>query len=156
MRRCGEHGNGLTERSVAWDEPIPWAAHHARGRRHVCHGDNAGPRWLTRCSYGFQTNTHVKILLMLQLRDDPLSDVDVVTMFKAIHAAYVAYISNPFAHTLPGELPGATDADDTPVRPAAPPSTDDASRPIWSAAFERRIDAIAGWRPTDTVPTEAA
>lgn len=96
-------------------------------------------------SYGLQTNTGVKILLMLELRDEPVADIDVLTTLNAIHTAYHAYISNPFAHVQPGELPSAAAAEDTLERPAAPPNTDKTCLPIRSAAFERRIDAITGW-----------
>lgn len=98
----------------------------------------------TDFSYGYLTHTNTKLLLMLQLREDPVPDSDVLTIFRAIQDAYVSYVSNPFVNVQPGELPGS-DAQANLVPPSAPLNMDRDSRAITSATFEKRIKAIAGW-----------
>ncbi|KDN43763.1 Sedlin [Tilletiaria anomala UBC 951] len=46
--------------------------------------------------YGFQTSTKVKIVVMLLLSDQIVRDIDIITIFRAINNAYLAYLSNPF------------------------------------------------------------
>ncbi|KAJ8294085.1 Trafficking protein particle complex subunit 2-like protein [Rhodotorula toruloides] len=75
--------------------------------------------------YGYQTNTRIKFVLAIALADAVVRDLDVKTIFRAIHNAYIAHISNPF-----------TSAEtDNPAAFAAP---------IRSAKFKRAMDAIAG------------
>lgn len=47
--------------------------------------------------YGYQTNTRVKFVLVLALVDAVVRDLDVKTIFRAIHNAYISQISNPFS-----------------------------------------------------------
>lgn len=48
--------------------------------------------------YGYQSNTGIKFVLVLSLVDAVVRDVDVKTIFRAIHNAYINYISNPFTN----------------------------------------------------------
>ena len=74
----------------------------------------------------------VTILLMLQLQDEPLNDIDVLAVLRAIGGAYIMYRSDPFVSLA---LQGA------PVSP----DTNLADRQIRSTAFDRRIAELAGW-----------
>ncbi|GAA5877132.1 hypothetical protein JCM3774_003310 [Rhodotorula dairenensis] len=47
--------------------------------------------------YGYQTNTRIKFVLAIALADAVIRDVDVRTIFRAIHNAYIGQLSNPFA-----------------------------------------------------------
>lgn len=99
-------------------------------------------------SYGYQTNTRVKFVLILALADAVIRDVDVKTVglhprrylhydlspdppphgsqiFRAIHHAYIGYLSNPFSAA----------AGQTPTAMAAP---------IRSKRFTKAIRTIAG------------
>ncbi|WFD35175.1 hypothetical protein MCUN1_002025 [Malassezia cuniculi] len=87
--------------------------------------------------YGYQLHMRVTILLMLQLRDEPLNDVDVQAVLRAVEGAYILYRSEPFA-VLGGHLGDAH-------APPVSPDTHPADRPIRSAAFDHRIATIAGW-----------
>ena len=95
-------------------------------------------------SYGYQTNTRIKFVLIISLAGTVVRDAEVKTVspsslaaqpgasnlirlqqiFRAIHNSYIAYISNPFTGS-------ETD------NPAA------LMAPIRSPLFMRRMDAIA-------------
>ncbi|GAA5820057.1 hypothetical protein JCM11251_005465 [Rhodosporidiobolus azoricus] len=75
--------------------------------------------------YGYQTNTRVKFVLALALADAVIRDVDVKTIFRAIHNSYISYISNPFSNA----------ETDNPAALAAP---------IRSKKFAQAMDGIAG------------
>ncbi|KAK9896298.1 Sedlin [Cystobasidium minutum MCA 4210] len=74
--------------------------------------------------YGYQTSTRVKIVLVLALTEETVKDNDIKTIFKAIHNAYVAYLSNPFNESC-GEGP------------------DFVAPPIHSKKFEDKLKNIA-------------
>ncbi|GAA5833344.1 hypothetical protein JCM3766R1_005473 [Sporobolomyces carnicolor] len=76
--------------------------------------------------YGYQTNTRVKFVVILALADAVIRDVDVKTIFRAIHNSYVAYISNPFTSLPEAEHPSML------------------ATPIRSAKFSKAMDDIAG------------
>ncbi|WFD31886.1 hypothetical protein MSPP1_002926 [Malassezia sp. CBS 17886] len=98
--------------------------------------------------YGFQTNTRVKFLLMLQLRDERIADGDVVAVFRALHAVYVACMSNPFAHVAVEDLPGYDPTADAARNTPLPlPNQDRCELPVASASLRARVDAVAGWAP---------
>ncbi|KAJ1311538.1 hypothetical protein OPQ81_010022 [Rhizoctonia solani] len=46
--------------------------------------------------YGYITPTRVKIILALALADYVVRDADVVNIFRTLHTAYAAALSNPF------------------------------------------------------------
>ncbi|KAG9099030.1 hypothetical protein FRC06_005716 [Ceratobasidium sp. 370] len=46
--------------------------------------------------YGYITPTRVKIILALALADYVVRDADVIHIFKTLHTAYAASLSNPF------------------------------------------------------------
>ncbi|GAA5965133.1 hypothetical protein JCM21900_003661 [Sporobolomyces salmonicolor] len=75
--------------------------------------------------YGYQTNTRIKFVVALALADAVIRDVDVKTIFRGIHTAYIAHISNPFTFA----------ENDNPAVLAAP---------IRSRKFTRAMDDIAG------------
>ncbi|BGP55650.1 hypothetical protein JCM8202_002115 [Rhodotorula sphaerocarpa] len=75
--------------------------------------------------YGYQTNTRVKFVLAIALADAVIRDVDVRTIFRAIHNAYIGQLSNPFA-ALEVERSGGLDA------------------PITNRQFARTMATIAG------------
>lgn len=92
--------------------------------------------------YGYQSNTRVKFVLVLALVDAVVRDMDVKTVclpfsllpyfrltslqiFRAIHNAYIIYLSNPFANV----------ATENPAALAAP---------IRSPKFSKAMDRIAG------------
>ncbi|GAA5820685.1 hypothetical protein JCM10212_000455 [Sporobolomyces blumeae] len=81
--------------------------------------------------YGYQTNTRIKFVVVLGLADAVIRDVDVKIIFRAIHNAYIAYISNPFTTLLDSQKPASLAA------------------PIRSAKFLEAIDDIAG-KPAHT------
>ncbi|KAL8293688.1 hypothetical protein RQP46_000389 [Phenoliferia psychrophenolica] len=78
--------------------------------------------------YGYQTNTRIKFVVVLALADAVVRDLDVKTLFRAIHNAYVSHISNPFTST-ETENPSLL----------APP--------IRSLKFARAMDTVAGESP---------
>ncbi|GAA5996567.1 trafficking protein particle complex subunit 2-like protein [Rhodotorula paludigena] len=78
--------------------------------------------------YGYQTNTRIKFVLALALADAVIRDVDVKTIFRAIHNAYIAHLSNPFT---------AAESDNPAVLAA----------PIRSRKFAAAMAAIAGRAP---------
>ncbi|GAA5983454.1 hypothetical protein JCM10908_000291 [Rhodotorula pacifica] len=47
--------------------------------------------------YGYKTNTRIKFILAIALADAVIRDIDVRTIFRAIHNAYIGQLSNPFA-----------------------------------------------------------
>ncbi|GJN90601.1 hypothetical protein Rhopal_003613-T1 [Rhodotorula paludigena] len=79
-------------------------------------------------SYGYQTNTRINFVLALALADAVIRDVDVKTIFRAIHNAYIAHLSNPFT---------AAESDNPAVLAA----------PIRSRKFAAAMAAIAGRAP---------
>lgn len=46
--------------------------------------------------YGFQSNTKIRFVLCLPVKEIMVRDSDVKAVFRAIHAVYIRYISNPF------------------------------------------------------------
>ncbi|GAA5925804.1 trafficking protein particle complex subunit 2-like protein [Sporobolomyces koalae] len=76
--------------------------------------------------YGYQTNTRIKFVVILALADAVIRDVDVKTIFRAIHNAYISYISNPFTALPEAENPALLAA------------------PIRSEKFSKSMDDIAG------------
>ncbi|GAA5959301.1 hypothetical protein JCM8115_000070 [Rhodotorula mucilaginosa] len=46
--------------------------------------------------YGYQTNTRIRFVLAIALADAVIRDIDVRTIFRAIHNAYIRQLSNPF------------------------------------------------------------
>ncbi|CAO1613559.1 unnamed protein product [Parajaminaea phylloscopi] len=94
--------------------------------------------------YGFQTSTRVKFLLMVTMSDAIVRDLDVITIFRAMHTSYLSHVSNPF-HSLTAPVhPGRATEPPPPLSEAnLPPG----SKPIRSALFERRMEKIAGWTP---------
>ncbi|KAJ1022067.1 hypothetical protein NDA18_005301 [Ustilago nuda] len=50
--------------------------------------------------YGFQTCTRLRFLLMLQLSDHAVRDIDMLTLFRAVHTVYLRWSADPF-HSLP-------------------------------------------------------
>ncbi|GAA6053818.1 hypothetical protein JCM3770_003051 [Rhodotorula araucariae] len=78
--------------------------------------------------YGYQTNTRIKFVLALSLADAVIRDVDVKTIFRAIHNAYISHLSNPFTAA----------ANDNPAV---------LEPPIRSAKFEKAMATIAGRSP---------
>ncbi|CAD6929510.1 unnamed protein product [Tilletia controversa] len=126
--------------------------------------------------YGFQTSSRVKILVMLPATDLFVRDIDLLTMFRALHTAYLSYIANPF-HLLPPIIPSSSStATSTAVfHPAPTPHSQPASifstdpaleqiaalqslscRPIRSANFEAHVDRIVGWTPVPPAASAAA
>ncbi|KAM0753386.1 trafficking protein particle complex 2, partial [Meredithblackwellia eburnea MCA 4105] len=91
--------------------------------------------------YGYQTNTRIKFVLVLALADAVVRDLDVKTIFRAIHNSYIGYISNPFSST----------ETDNPATLAAP---------IRSRKFSSAMDRIAGEQPppppAQSVPDQPA
>ena len=98
-------------------------------------------------SYGYQSNTRVKFIVVLALADAVVRDIDVKTVsfaaghasrrsadppslqiFRAIHNAYISHISNPFT---------AAETDN--------PAT--LMAPIRSRKFAKAMDDIAGPPP---------
>ncbi|SCV72228.1 BQ2448_4922 [Microbotryum intermedium] len=75
--------------------------------------------------YGYQTNTRVKFVLILAMADAVVRDIDVKTIFRAIHNTYIAYLSNPF-------------------NPCETENFNQLATPIRSRKFTTRIDLIAG------------
>lgn len=50
--------------------------------------------------YGYQTNTRIRFVLFLPMKDTLVKDAEVKLVFKALHAAYIRYVCNPF-HQIP-------------------------------------------------------
>ncbi|ORX99838.1 Sedlin, partial [Basidiobolus meristosporus CBS 931.73] len=46
--------------------------------------------------YGYMTNTRIKFILVLTLRESIIRDAEVRNIFNRIHAAYISLICNPF------------------------------------------------------------
>ncbi|GAA5975989.1 hypothetical protein JCM11641_002861 [Rhodosporidiobolus odoratus] len=81
--------------------------------------------------YGYQTNTRLKFVVVLALADAVVRDVDVKTVFSAIHNSYIAYISNPFSNA----------------------ESEDPATLAWtieSKKFAKAVDAIAGKSSTNS------
>ncbi|KAE8216295.1 hypothetical protein CF327_g519 [Tilletia walkeri] len=114
--------------------------------------------------YGFQTSSRIKILVMLPATDLFVRDIDLLTIFRALHTAYLSYIANPF-HLLPPIIPrtptptSTTIFNPTPSPHTQPPSifSTDSSleqvsalqslscRPIRSEMFEGHVEKVVGW-----------
>lgn len=59
--------------------------------------------------YGYQSNTRIRFVLCLPIRDTLVKDAEVKMVFKALHEIYIRYISNPFYHIQINSLnPNAT------------------------------------------------
>ncbi|CAD6574268.1 MAG: hypothetical protein CYPHOPRED_005392 [Cyphobasidiales sp. Tagirdzhanova-0007] len=80
--------------------------------------------------YGYQTSSRVKIVLVLGLTEETVKDNDIKTIFRAIHNAYIAYLSNPFNEAISDQ-------------------PDYISPPIRSRKFERKLEQIAGAQNTE-------
>lgn len=52
--------------------------------------------------YGYITPLKVKIILALALSDAVVRDLEITTIFKALHMAYYSAISNPFLKLIDG------------------------------------------------------
>ncbi|KAL4002119.1 Sedlin N-terminal conserved region family protein [Acanthocheilonema viteae] len=53
-------------------------------------------------SFGYITNTNVKMIIVTEIGDISLKDQDIRSMFKKLHTAYCNSLSNPFY--VPGQL----------------------------------------------------
>uniref|UniRef100_A0A1I8EGG0 Trafficking protein particle complex subunit 2-like protein n=1 Tax=Wuchereria bancrofti TaxID=6293 RepID=A0A1I8EGG0_WUCBA len=53
-------------------------------------------------SFGYVTNTNVKMIIVTEIGDTSLKDQDIRSMFKRLHNAYCNSLSNPFY--VPGQL----------------------------------------------------
>lgn len=51
---------------------------------------------LTPSSYGFQTNTKLRIVLSVALVDAPIKDADIVAIFRVVHQLILQATHNPF------------------------------------------------------------
>ncbi|PWN27687.1 hypothetical protein BDZ90DRAFT_279466 [Jaminaea rosea] len=100
--------------------------------------------------YGFQTSTRVKFLVMITISDAIVRDLDLITIFRAMHTSYLSHICNPF-HSLPQPL--LPSKSNIPPPPPSEASLAASRKPIRSPLFERRMEKIAGWRsPDDAAP----
>ncbi|PWN21598.1 hypothetical protein BCV69DRAFT_269414 [Microstroma glucosiphilum] len=94
--------------------------------------------------YGFQTSTRTKLLIMLTVSDMVVKDLDMITIFRAIHTSYLSHLCNPFHSISPSLLSkNARSAPLPPAEAALPPGR----RTIHSPLFERRMEKIAAWNP---------
>ncbi|KAG0145813.1 hypothetical protein CROQUDRAFT_45232 [Cronartium quercuum f. sp. fusiforme G11] len=75
--------------------------------------------------YGYQTNTKVRFVVCLGLKEVLVKDTEVKALFRSLHSAYIHYLSNPFVQFPPENL--------TTLAPA-----------IKSKKFDSLIDRIAG------------
>ncbi|MBW0461577.1 hypothetical protein O181_001292 [Austropuccinia psidii MF-1] len=75
--------------------------------------------------YGYQTNTRIRFVLCLPMKETLVKDTEVKLVFRALHSAFLQYVSNPF-YPLPIDNPNSL----------APP--------IKSKMFDRRINEICG------------
>ncbi|TFK75937.1 Sedlin [Pluteus cervinus] len=80
--------------------------------------------------YGYITPLKVKIVLALALSDSVVRDIEVNMIFKALHMAYYASISNPFLKLNPT---GEGSSDHSPYLLVGSPK--------WKS-FRRRVDEI--------------
>ncbi|CAO1625581.1 unnamed protein product [Jaminaea pallidilutea] len=92
--------------------------------------------------YGFTTSTRVKFLVMVTISDAIVKDLDMITIFRAMHTSYLSHVSNPFHSISAPLLPSKqTSAPLPPSEANLPPGR----RSIRSPLFERRMEKIAGW-----------
>lgn len=83
--------------------------------------------------YGFQSSSQIKVMLMLEQSNEPFLDDQVQILCKAVHAAYLSYMSNPFLGY-----------ESTDASRFIPLNTDPSNAPITDAHFDRRILQILG------------
>lgn len=102
--------------------------------------------------YGFQTSTRVRFLLMLTLTDHVIRDLDILTLFRALHTAYLHYAANPF-HMLPLPASAVHESSDSAASASAVLQLQQDihipvnCRPIRSVAFDRTVDRIVSRGP---------
>jgi hypothetical protein len=48
--------------------------------------------------YGYVTNTKIKFIVVLGITDTAVRDVDMRILMRRLHAAYSAWVCNPFMH----------------------------------------------------------
>jgi len=77
--------------------------------------------------YGYQSNTRIRFVLCLPMKDTLIKDTEVKLVFKSVHAAYIQHICNPF-YQIPLDNPN----------PNATTST------IKSQVFDQQINRIVG------------
>lgn len=106
--------------------------------------------------YGFQTSTRLRLLLMLTLTDHVVRDIDILTLFRALHSAYLKYAANPFhlLATSPNAKFGDSLADASTALTALEQQRDAHlpvnCRPIRSVSFDRVVERIVcRTEPTD-------
>ncbi|CAO1617254.1 unnamed protein product [Sympodiomycopsis kandeliae] len=105
--------------------------------------------------YGFQTSTRTKFLVMLGLSDAVVKDLDMITIFRAIHTSYLSHLCNPF-HSIPSTLLPHGKANH-PSLPANEANLPPNRKPIQgSPMFERRMEKIVGWKPLPPEPVGEA
>ncbi|KAK0551369.1 hypothetical protein OC846_003330 [Tilletia horrida] len=122
--------------------------------------------------YGFQTSSRIKFLLMLPSTDLYVRDIDMLTIFRALHTAFLSYTANPF-HLLPPihsfSSSSTAITHQTPSAYSQPPSIFSAdpaleqvaalqalsARPILSERFEREMEGVVGWVSVPTPSTAA-
>ena len=46
--------------------------------------------------YGYMTNTRIKFIVVVSVAENIVKDTDMRSVFKKIHASYIALVSNPF------------------------------------------------------------
>lgn len=96
-------------------------------------------------SYGFQTSTNVKILLIFEQQSEPFVDDEVQVLFKAILSVYLSYVSNPFVGTdMPMPQSYQNKEAHSMLRSPLPLSTDLTNAPITCPRFHDRIVQILG------------
>ncbi|KAI0070565.1 Sedlin [Panus rudis PR-1116 ss-1] len=80
--------------------------------------------------YGYMTPLKVKIIITLELTDAVVKDIDVITIFRALHTAYRRSVGNPFLRL---NTPAENITDHSILVSAGSPR--------WKA-FRKRIDEI--------------
>ncbi|KAF8165367.1 Sedlin [Crassisporium funariophilum] len=81
--------------------------------------------------YGYITPLKVKIVIALPLSDSVVRDVEITTIFKALHMAYYSSVSNPFLRL---ENPSDTGGEQSPLLLVGSSK--------WNN-FKRRVDEIS-------------
>lgn len=106
--------------------------------------------------YGFQTSTRLRFLLMMTLTDHVVRDLDILTLFRALHTSYLKYAANPFhlMASTPGARAGNEATADATTALAVLEKQRDAHlpvncRPIRSASFDRMVERVV-CRPAPT------
>jgi hypothetical protein len=96
--------------------------------------------------YGLQTNTRLRFVIMLTLSDHVVRDIDMLTLFRALHTAYLRYAANPFHmfHPLASQIGADVGVDGARAllerHQVAHLAVN--CRPIRSVAFDRTVDQI--------------